>query len=279
MDPPLDYGDPQTWDGFWYVVLGQQFQGSHVGLPPPLTVVNDAWDMVVGSLGPLAVLVPAGAIIGALRHPRLVALTALWFAGTWLFALGYPNASIERYHAIPLMAAAIWVALAGDLVWDALRAVLRGHAAAARVATAALVAVLLLTVALGIPERRGAADASNQTHGRDWLEATLAALPPGSAVLSWWSYSTPLWYGRWVEGRRSDILVLDDRDIRAAGFDDVQGAIDHYLGTRPVFVIRLAADLPAVAEHFELERVDTVPSPGDLFRVVGRRQAGGAQRT
>jgi hypothetical protein len=88
-----------------------------------------------------------------------------------------------------------------------------------------------------------------------------------------------LWYGRWVEGRRSDILILDDRDIRAAGFDDVQDAIDHYLGTRPVFVIRLAADLPAVAERYELERVDTVPSPGDLFRVVGRRQAGGAQRT
>jgi hypothetical protein len=146
-------------------------------------------------------------------------------------------------------------------------------------ATGALVAVLLLTVALGIPERRGAGDASSETHGRDWLEATLAALPPGSAVLSWWSYSTPLWYGRWVEGRRSDILILDDRDIRAAGFDDVQDAIDHYLGTRPVFVIRLAADLPAGAERYELERVDTVPSPGDLFRVVGRRQAGGAQRT
>ena len=33
MDPPLDYADPETWERFWYVVLGEQFQGSF-GLPP-----------------------------------------------------------------------------------------------------------------------------------------------------------------------------------------------------------------------------------------------------
>jgi 4-amino-4-deoxy-L-arabinose transferase-like glycosyltransferase len=274
MDPPLDYGDPQTWDGFWYVVLGQQFQGSHGGLPPLVAIVTDAWDMVVGGLGPLAVLVPAGAALGALRHPRLVALTGLWFVGTWLFALGYPNAAIERYHAIPLMCSAIWAALAGDLVWDALRAVFRRHDSASRVVTASLVAVLFVSVALGVPQRREVADASAETHGRDWLEAALAALPPGSVVMSWWSYSTPLWYGRWVEGRRRDILILDDRDISDAGYGDVGDAIDHHLGSRPVFVIRLAGDLPAVAERFVLERVASVPSPGDLFRVTGRRQAG-----
>lgn len=274
MDPPLDYGDPQTWDGFWYVVLGQQFQGSHSGLPPLAAIVTDAWDMVVGGLGPLAVLVPAGAALGALRHPRLVALTGLWFVGTWLFALGYPNAAIERYHAIPLMASAIWAALAGDLAWDALRAVFRRHDTASRLATATLVAVLIVSVALGVPQRRDAADASDETHGRDWLEAALTSLPPGSVVMSWWSYSTPLWYGRWVEGRRRDILILDDRDVGDAGYDDVGDAIDHYLGSRPVFVIRLAGDLPAVAQRFTLERVASVPSPGDLFRVTGRRQAG-----
>ena len=81
--------------------------------------------MVVGNLGPLAILVPAGAILGAVRHPRLVVLTGLWFVCTWLFALGYPNASIERYYLVPLLAAAIWVALAADVAWDALLALLR----------------------------------------------------------------------------------------------------------------------------------------------------------
>ncbi len=303
MDPPLDYADTETWKGFWYVVLGQQFQGSVGGLPPIADIVTRAWDMVVGNLGPMAILVPAGAILGAVRHPRLMALTGLWFICTWLFTLGYPNASIERYYLVPLMAAATWVALAADIAWDALLALLRmplpaatsrapspdavpdaspdavparGRATGviARALPFGLVAVLLATSLAVLPERRAGADASDETFGRDWLEATLAALPPGATVISWWSYSTPLWYGRWVEGRRPDVVIVDDHDIREAGYGTAAGAIDHFLDRGPVYVIRLERDLPALAARYELERVEEVPSPGDLYRVIGRRADG-----
>ena len=296
MDPPLDYADAETWRGFWYLVLGQQFQGSVGGLPPLADIVASAWDMVVRNLGVLAVLVPAGAILGAWRHPRLVVLTGLWFICTWFFAIGYPNAAIERYHLVPLLAAATWVALAADVAWDALQALLtttrtvteptgvasgpadavagpptgRPAGRAARIVPLALVAALLLVSLAALPGRRAEADASDETFGRDWLEATLAALPPGATVVSWWSYSTPLWYARWVEGRRPDVVIVDDHDVREAGFGTAEGAIDHFLGRGPVYVIRLERDLPALAERYELERVAGVPSPGDLYRVVGR---------
>jgi hypothetical protein len=288
MDPPLDYADPQTWRAFWYVVLGQQFQGSFGGLPPLLDIVSGAWDVVVRNLGPLAILVPAGAVLGLLRHPRLVVLTGLWFACSWLFALGYPNASIERYYLVPLLAAATWVALAADVGWDALlalfgegRRVVAGDPGALgltrRVVPLVLVAALLGVTLMAVPARQGRADASDETYGRVWLEATLAALPREAAVLSWWSFSTPLWYGRWVEGRRADLLIMDDRDVIDDGFGKVERAIDHYLGRRPVYVIRLGRDLPGLMEAYELERVPSVPGPGDLYRVVGPR-AGPAQR-
>jgi hypothetical protein len=287
MDPPLDYADAQTWQGFWYVVLGQQFQGSFGGLPPPLDIISGAWDVVVRNLGPLAILVLAGAFLGLLRHPRLVVLTALWFACSWLFALGYPNAEIERYYLVPLLAAATWLALAADVGWDALAAILRRRPAragehapregpASRLAPLALVVVLIGVSLAAIPARRGPADASDETYGREWLEAAMAALPPDAVVLSWWSFSTPLWYGRWVEGRRDDLLILDDRDISDEGFGTVEGAIDHYLGQRPVYVIRLGRDVPALMAAYDLERVPSVPSPGDLYRVVGPRAADGA---
>jgi 4-amino-4-deoxy-L-arabinose transferase-like glycosyltransferase len=299
MDPPLDYADTETWRGFWYVVLGQQFQGSVGRLPPVVDIVTGAWDMVVRNLGPLAILVPAGAVLGAVRHPRLIALTGLWFICTWLFALGYPNASIERYYLVPLMAAAAWVALAADVAWDALLALLgvlpraatspdassdagpdagpargRARSVVAHALPFGLIAVLLATSLAVLPERRAGADASDETFGRDWLEATLAALPPGATVVSWWSYSTPLWYGRWVEGRRPDIVIVDDHDVREAGYGTAEGAIDHFLDRGPVYVIRLERDLPALADRYELERVEDVPSPGDLYRVVGRRTQG-----
>ncbi len=295
MDPPLDYADPESWEAFWYVVLGQQFQGSFGGAPPLPEILASAWDVVVGELGLLAILVPAGLLLGAIRHPRLVAITALWFACTWLFALGYPNASIERYYLVPLMAAASWVALGADLAWDVLLRLLRdrpaGQATGALVSPAAhepaaheaaggrprdvsrfvssgvpllLVGSLLLLTVAAVPVRHDRVDASHETFGRDWLEATFSALEPGSVIVSWWSYSTPLWYGRWVEGRRDDIIIIDDRDVADDGYGTAEGAIDQYLGKRPVYVVRLERDVPDLARRYELERVPQVPGPGDL---------------
>jgi 4-amino-4-deoxy-L-arabinose transferase-like glycosyltransferase len=311
MDPPLDYGDPETWGAFWYVVLGQQFQGSFGALPSLPDLVAGVWDELVRNLGPLATLVPAGAVLGTLRHPRLVVATGLWLACTWLFALGYPNAAIERYYLVPLLVAALWVALAADVAWDALVALVRtplgprgaaplvpetAVAAAAvrapqalgsaanspgrwwpgRLLPGLLVAALLAISLAAVPGRHEAMDASDETFGREWLEATLRALPPDAAVISWWSYSTPLWYGRWVEGRREDLVIVDDRDVLDSGLGTVEGAIEHFLGRRPVYVIRLERDLAALAERYILERVPEVPGPGHLYRVVGRRLAGRA---
>lgn len=287
MDPPLDYADPETWERFWYVVLGQQFQGSFGGFPPLADVLANAWDEVVRNLGLMAILVPAGAALGAVRHPRLLALTALWFAGTWLFALGYANASIERYYLVPLLVAALWIALAADAAWDALRTAWGADAmerragrpsppGRARIAYAAtvglLVLVLVATPLAGVPGRYDRADASDETFGRDWLEAALGAVEPRAAIISWWSFSTPLWYGRWVEGRRDDIVIIDDRDVLDDGFGSVERAIDQLLGERPVYVIRLEQDLVPLSARYLLERVASVPSPGDLYRVVGQRE-------
>jgi 4-amino-4-deoxy-L-arabinose transferase-like glycosyltransferase len=269
MDPPLDYADPQTWERFWYVVLGEQFQGAY-GPPPLGTLLSGIWDELVRNLGPLAILALAGALLGLLRHPRLAILGLLWFGGTWLFAVGYPNAAIERYFLVPLLTAALAVGLAGDAIWDALRDLLRHtHAQADRVATSALVLVLLgLAVGPAI-ERRDSLDASDDRWGRQIIEDTFGALEPDAVVLSWWSFSTPLWYGQFVEGRRPDVTVVDDRDIIDDGYGDVESAIEAYLDERPVYVIRLEPDLATLGAEYELEPVPDVPM--ELYRVLARR--------
>ena len=63
-------------------------------------------------------------------------------------------------------------------------------------------------------------------------------------------------------------MVVDDRDVLDDGYGTAERAIDRFLGQRPVYVIRLERDLPALADRYELERVDSVPSPGDLYRVL-----------
>ncbi len=275
MDPPLDYADPETWSSFWYVVLGEQFQGTFRAIPNVVDVAAGIWEQLVRDVGVLAILALAGLVLGAVRHPRLTTITALWFGSSWFFALGYPNASIERYYLVPLLAAALWIALAAEAIlatlWDVWHG--PGRDLAYRAAAVALVVALLVGIVWPLPGRYSAQDASDETFGRDWLEAAFAALDPNAAVISWWSYSTPLWYGRWVEGRRDDIVIVDDRDVLDDGYGTAEAAIDHFLAERPTYVIRLDRDVPALAQRFVLERVDSVPAPGTLYRVLGRRES------
>jgi len=271
MDPALDYADPETWERFWYVVLGEQFQGSYGSAPALGELLGGSWDELVRNLGGLAILALAGALLGLLRHPRLTVLALLWFGATWLFAVGYPNAAIERYYLVPVLTASLAVGLAADAIWDALRDLLQrsGHELAYRLATSALI-LLLLGLAVGpAVERRDAIDASGDSWGRQILESTFEVVEPGAVIISWWSFSTPLWYGQHVEGRRPDVTILDDRGILDDGYVDVAGAIEAHLGERPVYVIRLDRDLPALREAYQLEPVTGVPM--EMYRVIAAR--------
>ena len=56
-------------------------------------------------------------------------------------------------------------------------------------------------------------------------------MAPDAVIVSWWSYSTPLWYAQRVQGRRPDITIVDDRtrlDENLGGLTDV---IDANLGS------------------------------------------------
>ena len=273
MDPPLDYADPQTWEGFWYVVLGQQFQGSF-GLPPLAEIVGHAWDEIVRNLGLLALVAMAGAVLGLFRHPRLTTISLLWFGATWLFAQGYANAQIERYYLVPLLLAALWVALAVEAAWDATLewAHASGREALAQYGLPLTGVVLLALVVVGPGGRAGPADLSSDMRARDYLEATFEVVADDAVIVSWWSFSTPLWYGQHVEGRRPDITVIDDRDVLDDGYGTAAAAIEAHLGRRPVYVLRPDHQLATLQEDYELGRVEDVPA--SLFRVQGPANEG-----
>ncbi|MGD8486629.1 MAG: DUF2723 domain-containing protein [Chloroflexota bacterium] len=273
MDPPLDYANPETWSGFWYVVLGQQFQGSFGPLPPLLDIASGMWDELVRNLGLLAAVAVAGVLLGLLRHPRLTLLSLLWFGCTWLFAIGYPNAAIERYYLVPLLMAGLWIGLGADAAIEAASGVLAGRRAlAARSATVVVLASLVVLAVVPAAGRYQRLDASGDSRGRDYLEATFATLDPDAVIISWWSYSTPLWYGQHVEGRRPDVTIIDDRDVLDDGYGTVQAAVEAFLGERPVYIIRLDRDLDALAQRYRLTRVGGIPAA--VYRVEAATSEG-----
>lgn len=273
MNPPLDYGNPQTLSGFVYLVFAQQFRGDFGALPG----LTDALRMVVnetfGQLGPFAALALAGAIVGAIRRPGLVLLLISWFAFTWLFALGYSNADIGRYYLVPIMSATVLGALGLGEAWRWLVHTLeRGQRLRVRQRAAAtvslgLVAVLLALPSLAaVPSELPSLDRSGDRIARGWLDTALAELPPNALVVSWWSYSTTLWYGQYVEHRRPDVTVIDDSTIAQQGLGSAQAVVDTYLGRRPVFIIRTPPDLVVFEEHYALTPLPNLAA-GAIYEV------------
>jgi transmembrane protein TMEM260 (protein O-mannosyltransferase) len=317
---PLVYGTPNTWDGFKYVVLGEQFRG---GISDPFgelpRKVSELADLAVRELGPLAFLVAIGFLVAAIRHPPYALLTGSALLITCFFNAAYVNADIERYYLGPALIAWTWLAIlaragvdlvAGGFGEESSAASPGAEAAAApaaalgaaappasagtgtapadggspnpegrrvlqpvRMAALLVVGILLLipTVA-GFGERAEGVDRTGDRAAAEWTDAVLDEVEDDAMIVSWWSYSTPLWYAQLIEGRRPDIFVADDRTRLDLNLGDLQTVIDGNLGVRPVYVIRIDQnEMAMLQDRYNLTPL--TPGAGNVFKVTPRQSA------
>lgn len=281
---PLVYGRPDTWDGFWYIVLAEQFQGSFAPLGDLAAQMQRLIDRSLVQFGIVAVLIPAGLVTAVIVRPRYALLTGTTMAITLLFAASYINADIGRYYLGPILIAWTWIAILARALIDAVLAPTtpvaepretsrppdRGRRGTVLALAAA--AILLVPTAIAIPDRHTRVDARDETQARQWVDRVLATLPYGSVVVSWWSYSTPLWYAQHIDGQRLDLRIVDDRTRLDEDLGDYDDVIDANLPERPVYVIREdPAEVAAIARRYITVPV-TGPDARFLVQVVGLRE-------
>jgi hypothetical protein len=282
MDPPLDYADPETWDRFRYLVFAEQFRGTFRTFPPLDEAIATVSDELFANLALLGVVAIIGAAVTAARRLALFVLTASWFVIPFAFALGYQNADIRRYYLVPILVAAVWAGLGAEALWAAARAAWdrlalpgdppgsdpRAARVVSSLAVPALAGALLLAPALGaLPDRFAEVDASGETWPRRWLDSAMANIPHDAVVVSWWSFSTTLWYGQYVEGTRPDMLILDDRTMLDRDLGTVRDVIEQYRGRRPVVLIRLPREIADLREDYALDRLAGMPSWAPIWRL------------
>ena len=131
--------------------------------------------------------------------------------------------------------------------------------------------LLIVPTLAAVPPRYSEVDESADTAAQSWLDATLPALAQNAVVISWWSYSTPLWYAQFVNGQRPDVFVVDDRTMIDQQLGTADDVIARYLGQRPVYLIRLPQDLATLRLHYVLTPVSLGGGwpDGTLYRVDG----------
>jgi 4-amino-4-deoxy-L-arabinose transferase-like glycosyltransferase len=299
----LVYGSPGTLAGFAYVVTGEQFRG---GIHDPFGnlpgKVAELAGLAARELGALAVLAPVGLFVTAVRMPAYALLTGSAIAITCFFNAAYVNAEIERYYLGPALIVWTWLAVLAGTVVDSISGVplaggpsvppselpknrpestaatgagpprRRSRLDALRPAATVLAASLLLFPTVGSFSARAAAvDRTNDRSAEEWLDAVLPALEPEAIVLSWWSYSTPLWYAQHIEGRRPDVVVADDRTRLDLDMGELTDVIDANLAIdRPVYAIRVdTAELTLLQARYRLTPLDS-PIAAMVYRVRPR---------
>ncbi len=300
----LVYGTPNTLDGFRYVVLAEQFQGS---LSDPFGELprkfGELVTRTVAQFGILAPLIPVAFIVTAVRRPRYALLTGTAALITCFFAASYVNADINRYYLGPVLLAWTWLAILAAVVIEAL-GIAAGERPPALVETidpdepawhdppsggaaadngwatpgsrtnviAVIIAVALLVPTLvAAPVRHKTVDQSHQHDAQTWVARAFKTMDPDAVVVSWWSYSTPMWYAQRVMGERPDITILDDRTRIDENLGGLTEAIDANLGTHPVYVIRLdPREVKLLADTYDLDFIDGIDA-SSLTKVIGRK--------
>ncbi len=286
---PLVYGHPDTIAGFVYVVLGAQFAGSIHGPFAHLDLkVADLVAVAGAQFGPLAWLIPLGALATIVRRPTYALLTVPGLVITCWFAESYTNAEIWRYQLGPVLIVVTWLAIlaaevvpliekaadhapTGSFLWSLGASVVDGVRGRASVLLeVALVVGLLLPNVSSISDRWQALDRSGDRTAPHWLEGVLPRLDPHGVVISWWSYSTPLWYAQDIEGKIPGVLIVDDRTRLDEGLGSVSDVIDTNLGRRAVYLIRQPDDITILESRYALTVVDSTEPGQPVYQVTGK---------
>ena len=266
--PTLPYNHPTTLDGVWWLVSGRQFrdQFDFLAAKGPgvfvasLGALRDVALARATAALPLLGLMGIGILI-VRRTAFGVLCAAILLSGAYVWS-NYLR--LEHYLLVPWLILAIGAAVALEgIARGAGNIVVRLGVSEARASSTVgsglgIVAIGLVVVLAGL--NVAGADRSADRSGDTYVNTVFDALPENAAILSYWDASTPLWHGAFVEGRRPDVLIVDDTNIVYEGWGTREARIAALICDRPVFILRLdPRDLQATAQSYTLTPLVSVP--------------------
>lgn len=209
--PPVNWGAPDDWAGFWWVISGQPYRELAFGLPPEQMGGRlAAWaSLLRDQFGLPGIVLGAGGLLYAqVDSPRrrFLWLTAVLAAGYSVFAIAYNSADSDAYLLPVYLIVALWAGVGLALVLAALE---RLPHLARLVLPGGLALLLALALAWRIPATARQVDARGDQRASGWAHLVLTDAPPGAVLLTSSDRDTfTLWYYHYALGWRPDTLVV-----------------------------------------------------------------------
>ncbi|MDH7486280.1 MAG: DUF2723 domain-containing protein [Anaerolineae bacterium] len=280
--PSVNWGDPQTWDRFWWLVSGRLYREAIFGLPPAFIPGRlSAWGHLLleqfGWWGWALALVGLWRLSWSDRAALGFSLYA--FAAYSLYAVTYDRADSYVYLLPACWMVAFWLGQGLTALDCGLRNADCGMRLPIRVLRSLILLLVALLPLLPLLSNFAAQDLRREREAADFATAALAAAEPGALIVSGGDRDTfALWYRRYALGERPDVTVVN---ASLWGFDwyrrtlaahhpavalpdgattppDLPGLIEANLRQRPVYV---TGDAQAAISGCRMEPV------GPLYRL------------
>jgi 4-amino-4-deoxy-L-arabinose transferase-like glycosyltransferase len=203
--PPVNWGNPQTWRGFLWVVSGEQYQQFAFGLEPaeiPRRIA--AWARLLGDqFGWWGLVISLIGAWGQWKRQRRFALFAyVWMGLVAVYAFFYDTGDSHMYLLPVVMLMALWWGEGAYLLLGLARS-LRSHWQ--RLALVILILLPLCSVAL----HWRAVDPDDDWQEHTYIHQALDAVQPGGLVIVRADRPTfALWYGVYAEELRTDVQLV-----------------------------------------------------------------------
>ena len=207
--PPVNWGNPQTWPRFLWVVTARQYQGFAFGLD--LAAVPGRIAAWAGLLGDqfgwwgLAIAL-AGLWVWWHLDRRMALFSLAWMLLAGIYAFLYDTGDSEVYLLPAILLLALWWGKGAHALFQFVQHLRPWQRRGQQVV---LAVVFLLPLASLVMHWR-AADPDDDWLARTYIEQTLESVEPGGLIIARGDRSTfALWYGLYAERQRPDVAIVN----------------------------------------------------------------------
>jgi len=217
--PLMNWGDPSTWERFWWHITGKQYQAyfafSHSQIARFLNFTSHEFGV---AWLPLALALAAAGFVRLFHTNRaMLSFLILVIVFDVGFSLGYEIAEDQDAYYLPTFAA-LTIAAGYGARWSFVVRQTKTRAALALTCAAALVLTAPL-IALA-----GNFSSNNRAQffvAHDYVDNILRSIEPRGMLLTTdWQVHSPSLYVREIENQRRDVVVININQLRRSWYYD-----------------------------------------------------------
>ena len=279
MNPPLNYGNTSTLQGFLSVVNDAQVGGiaNHLNwetfrrfflLLPTVPSWYGEWLTPMGR-DTVIVFALIGIVALIARDWRLAVCVLPGFLIPIFPTLTMPINDTTHYLLIPNWLLFFTAAMGAQALL--LNPIGRINNVSIRRPLSFVISAILLALPCYVAKANWSSADSHGYHDAEILaKGVFDTVKPHAVVFCWWGPSNGLWYAHYVEGLRPDVDVYDDSSTLDRGWGGVVPAIGHFYPQRPCYSLPLGDQADAIQKKYKLKLIKDLQVFGQsLYEVVG----------